>query len=126
MRGTVLIVGSEPGTSLSLQAPDGGTVGLVGEEIVLRQLSGLEVMVRGTADPPRTFQVAAAIVRGHAGVPAVDGILARNGAGWALLTADGVRIPIARLPQSLEGREGARVWMAGPLDRPPDAFGIIE
>ena len=44
----------------------------------------------------------------------------------ATLTIEGgERRPIARLPEALRGRVGARVWFAGPLDS-PDAFGVIE
>jgi hypothetical protein len=58
-------------------------------------------------------------------VPAVDGVLAREGERWFVVTADGRRLPVARLPAALRGRAGARVWLAGPPGEAPAAFGVI-
>lgn len=126
LRGTVAIVGAEPATSVMLQDDQGAATPLQGEEATLRALAGIEVAVRGLAGGRGTFQVASVAVRAHMGVPAVDGILVRRGAGWALITAPGDTVPIAYLPEVLRGSEGARVWLAGPLDRSPDAWGTIR
>lgn len=126
LRGTVEVVGSEPGTSVVLQVAADRYVTLLGERPLLLRLSGLEVMVRGELEAPRRFRVERVTVRASAGVPAEDGILAREGERWFLLTGDGRRLAIARVPEALRNRVGARVFLAGPLDRAPDSFGIIE
>lgn len=125
LRGTVEIVGSDPIPAIALLDGRGGGMTLVGEESLLRQLSGLEVVVWGALTAPRVFRVTRVSVRAHAGVPATDGVLTREGNGWVLVTPDG-RLPLTELPEALRGREGTRVWLAGPLDRTPDAFGIIR
>ena len=126
LRGTVEVVGSEPATSVALM-PGGGAraVTLEGERPLLDRLAGLEVAVWGSPVRPGVFRVERVAVRASGGVAAVDGVLAREGAGWVLVTEAG-RLPIARLPETLRGMAGARVWIAGPLDRAPDSFGIIR
>ncbi|HEY0023808.1 MAG TPA: hypothetical protein VGB24_12890 [Longimicrobium sp.] len=126
LRGTVDVVGSEPATWVVLRV-DGGTrdVALDGDAGVLRRLTGLEVTVWGERAAGGRFAVARVAVRSASGVTAVDGILAREGEGFALVTEDGRRLPIARLPETLRSAVGARVWLAGPLDRAPDSFGVI-
>lgn len=126
LRGRVAIVGSEPGTWAVLQM-DGGrrAVTLDGPRPLLDRLAGLEVAVWGVPGEPGVFRVDRFAVRASGGVPATDGILARERGGWVLVTGDGKHLPVAHLPELLEGMEGARVWLAGPLDRPPDSSGIL-
>lgn len=120
------IVGAEPGTWVVLRL-DGGSrdMTLLGDDVLLRRLAGLEVAVWGAVERPGSFRVTRLAVRSADGVPAVDGILTRVGEGFALVMADGRRLPIARLPDALRSSVGARVWLAGPLDRAPDSFGVI-
>ena len=125
LRGRVEVVGSEPATSVALLGPGSGAVMMTGEANVLRSLAGLEVVVWGEAEGSGGFRVSRFAVRAHAGVPAVDGVLVREGEGWFLTTEGGERRPIPRLPEALRGSEGARIWIAGPL-RAPDAFGVIN
>lgn len=126
LRGTVRIVGSEPGTSIVLEPAGGGApVTLEGERTVLERLSGIEVAVEGEPLPPGRFRVARVRVRAANGIPAVDGVLAREGGRDVLVMHDGTRRVVARLPEALRGRTGARIWLAGPLDGDIDAFGII-
>jgi hypothetical protein len=126
LRGTLEVVGSAPATSIALLL-EGGTraVTLEGERPLLDRLAGLEVAVWGTSVRPRVFRVDRVAVRASGGVAAVDGVLVREGGGWALAT-EGGRLPIARLPETLRGMAGARIWIAGPLDRAPDSFGVIR
>jgi hypothetical protein len=124
LRGTVEIVGSEPMTGIVLQT-GAGTPNLCGARELLRRVAGLEVAVWGARNAQGQFCVDRFAVRSANGVPAVDGILAREGQGFALVMADGRRLPIARLPDALRSSVGARVWLAGPLDRAPDSFGVI-
>jgi hypothetical protein len=126
LRGTVEVVGSEPGTSVALLM-DGGrrAVTLDGERPLLDRLAGLEVSVWGSLVRAGVFHVDRVAVRAAGGVPAVDGVLAREGAGWVLVTGDRRRLAILRLPEALRGMEGARVWISGRLDH-PDSFGVIR
>lgn len=125
LRGRVEVVGAEPATSIVLLGPGTGAVMLIGEAVAMRPLAGLEVVVSGEAEGARGFRVERFAVRAHMGVPAVDGVLGREGESWFLRLEGGERRPLPRLPEALRGREGARVWIAGPLDA-PDAFGVIE
>jgi hypothetical protein len=125
LRGTVVIAGSEPMTSIVLQTRAGATRSLCGAREPLRTVAGLEVAVWGAANAQGQFCVHRFAVRSANGVPAVDGILAREGRAFALVMGDGTRLPIARLPDALRSSVGARVWLAGPLDRAPDSFGVI-
>jgi len=126
LRGTVRVVGSEPLTQVVLEPAGGGAaVALEGERAVLQRLAAIEVMVAGDAETPGRFRVARVAVRSANGVPAVDGVLAREGDRWVLATADGRRLPVPHLPEALRDHAGARVWLAGPLDRAPDSFGVI-
>lgn len=125
LRGRVEVVGSEPGTSVALLDGRGGAVTLEGERAVLTRLAGLEVMVRGRPGAPRTFRVERVSVRRADGVPAVDGVLARGDGHDVLVMDDGRRVRLAVTPVALRGIYGARVWLAGPLDRAPDTFGVI-
>ncbi len=120
------IVGSEPGTWVVLRL-DGGSrdVTLLGDDVLLRRLAGLEVAVWGAAERPGSFRVTRLAVRSADGVPAVDGVLVRSEQGVALLTDGGRLLPVPHLPGTLRGRVGARVWLSGPLDRAPNSFGVI-
>lgn len=126
LRGTIEVVGSEPATSIALLM-DGGrrAVTLLGERPLLDRLSALEVTVWGDPVRPGVFRVDRFAVRAADGIAAVDGVLAQERGGWALVTADGRHHPISRLPEALAGMEGARVWIAGSIGR-PDTFGIIR
>lgn len=127
LRGVVEVVGAMPATSIALLM-DGGAraVTLEGEGGGLRQVQGLEVTVWGEEARPGVFRVDRFAVRAMDGIPAVDGVLARVGDAYVLVTEEGVRVPIARLPEALRGRVGSRVWVAGPPHREVDSYGIIE
>jgi len=126
LRGTVEVVGSEPGTSVVLTDGRGGAVTLEGERQVLLALQALEVTVHGRMmEGPRRFHVERVAVRSANGVAAVDGVIAREAGRAVLVTGDGRRLPVPHLPAQLAAKVGARVWLAGPLDRHPDTFGVI-
>lgn len=124
LRGRVEVVGAEPATSVALLDGAGGAVTLMGDTERLRSAAGLEVVVWGEGDARAGFRVGRFAVRSHMGVPAVDGVLGREGEGWFLRLEGGERRPLPRLPEALRGREGARVWIAGPLAA-PETFGVI-
>jgi hypothetical protein len=127
LRGIVEVVGSEPATSVALLM-DGGAppVTLDGERPMLDRLAGLEVAVWGSLVRPGVFRVERVAVRAAGGVAAVDGVLVHDAGGWALTTEDGRRLPVLYLPDALRGMAGARIWLAGPLDRAPDSSGVIK
>jgi hypothetical protein len=127
LRGRVAVVGSEPATSAALTMDGGPGVTLAGlSRAAAERLAGLEVVVWGAAEEPRSFRVSRFAVRAANGVAAVDGVLLRESGRDLLLTADGRRLAVPHLPAALAGRTGARIWLAGPLDRSPDSFGVIE
>lgn len=125
LRGTVRITGPEPGVTFVVVDAAGRGTALAGDRALLERLAGLEVMVEGDATPGVPFRVVAVRVRAVEGVAAVDGVLARDGDRDVLVMHDGTRRVVARLPQALRGRTGARVWLAGPLDGDIDSFGVI-
>ena len=113
----------------------GAPVALAGaQRATLRALDGLEVMVTGrrttnlSAAIPRggvVFEVDSFVVRAVDGVAATDGIVASEGGRFYLVTAVGSRLPASFLPVALRQKLGARVFLAGSLDQPPAAYGII-
>jgi hypothetical protein len=126
LRGTVRIAGSEPMTSRVLEPSDGGpAVTLEGERTVLERLAGIEVAVEGEPAAAGRFRVTRVHVRAANGVPAVDGVLARDGGRDVLVLGDGSRRVITTLPRPLRTRTGAWIWLAGPLDGDIDSFGVI-
>ena len=124
VRGTLLATGSEPGVTYVVVDAAGRATPLEGDRALLRRLSGLEVAVHGTR-AAHAFQAADLSVRAAEGVPATDGVLAREDGRDVLVLRDGSRRTVARLPAALRGRTGARVWLAGPLDGDIDSFGVI-
>ena len=133
VRGIVSITGSEPLTTMQLTTTTGGGWQLVGDSLqTLRAAVGLEIMVRGvvlatdpTARPDAQFAVVRFVVRRADGVAAQDGVLERDGTGYALRMADDRRASLTDVPLALRERIGARIWWAGPLDRAPIAYGIL-
>lgn len=126
LRGTVQVVGSEPATSVVVQPAGGGPdVELEGDRRVLDRLAGLDVLVRGERVAGGHLRVTRTEVRSVNGVPAVDGVLARDAGRDVLVMRDGTRRVIARLPEALRDATGSRVWLAGPLDGDIDSFGVI-
>lgn len=136
-RGVVQRVGAEPLAAMVLVPEDGSVLALHGAAPAdLAAVSSVEVMVAGSMTTRRdpaaapagapVFEVRWFEVRAVEGVPALDGVLEQDGPRWLLRTRDGVRHVVARLPSLLTGEPGARVYLAGPLDQPPVAYGIIS
>lgn len=126
LRGTLRITGSEPGVIFIVVDDSGRATPLEGDRVLLERLAGVEVAVEGEAVADAPFRVARVAVRAVEGVAAVDGVLAREGGRDVLVLADGTRRVVARLPEPLRGRTGARVWLAGPLDGDIDSSGVIS
>lgn len=136
LRGIVRRVGSEPNTSLTLERAGAATVPLLSRSPdPLEAAEGLEVMVAGawgeahrpdaTPTVAREFLVNSFLVRGVDGEPAVDGLLLLEGSRFRLLLIDGRRLELPALPDGLQGRAGARVYLAGPLAEPL-SYGILR
>ncbi|HEY8470554.1 MAG TPA: DUF5818 domain-containing protein [Longimicrobiales bacterium] len=132
LRGTVAIVGAEPLARVVLRPAGGGAeVELVGpQREALARVAGAEVVAVGRPAPGTTpgpaLEAVSFTVTAVDGQPAVDGRLEREAGGLVLVTPDGRRVRLVRPPAALEAWVGARVWVAGPLDREPQAFGMIE
>lgn len=135
LRGTVQVVGNEPGT-VTLTATDAAArpiAVLVDADAALRAAAGLEVMVRGVRRGPSdalpvptvAFAVGSFSVRAVDGTAAVDGVLGRDGTRLTLRLADGSRVTLAAPPTALQELVGARIYWAGPFDRPPRAYGLL-
>ena len=132
LRGTVRLVGSEPGL-LVLEATTGAVSDVTGASLdALRAAEGLEVMLVGRAGAPTGltpsrigFDIVRFAVRRAAGVPAIDGILVRTGESFALRLVDGTVVPLTYMPEGLRGAVGARIYLAGPLDDAPRAYGVL-
>jgi hypothetical protein len=60
------------------------------------------------------------------GVPATDGTLALSGDALVLVASNGKRYKLVNPSPVLRANVGHRVWVSGPLDRQPVAYGIID
>lgn len=134
LRGVVQRVGAEPQTQLTARGADGATC-VLRFPAVTPGIEGLEVTLWGartTGVEPRAggatcvLAVTRYAVRAVDGVPAVDGILLLSETSYALDLAGGARPQVWNVPPTLKGQVGARIFWAGPLDRAPVAYGVLE
>ncbi|MCU0634477.1 MAG: hypothetical protein MUE41_06355 [Gemmatimonadaceae bacterium] len=126
IRGIVAVVGSAPMTQVVVRLTDGSTVTLNGMAASdIGRVAGTEVMVRGVRTTPMEMVAAEFAVRTVEGMPAADGMLVATSDGLVLLGRDGTRRQVSNAPPSLRALAGARVWIAGSLER-PTAFGRIS
>jgi hypothetical protein len=136
MRGMVMETGSDPVTSLLLVAAGNRErVALGGSALpLIRRAVGLEIMVEGRLTAQRApvtpagapiFNVERFVVRAADGIAAHDGIVTVDGESYGLKTADGKTHRVPHMPDALRAKRGARVFLAGPLDRAPSSYGII-
>ena len=103
------------------------SIRLIGSEAdALRSLAGAEVEVRGTNIAAEAFLVSSFSVRMVDGQPATDGILEEVPEGYGLWMPDNTLKMIVDPPAELIQYVGERVWIAGPADQPPVAFGVIS
>jgi len=100
---------------------------LKGEHLeALERLSAIEVWLAGTLDPTRNeMLVTDFAVRSVDGVPAIDGRLIVEGDALILESREGRRL-IVNPPVALQDMVGYHVWIAGPADAEPVAFGVIR
>jgi hypothetical protein len=133
LRGLVAVTGSEPLTTVQLTTATGDGWHLVGDSLdAVRAAAGLEIMVRGvvlapdrTSRPSARLDAVRFVVRSADGIAAQDGVLERDGAGFALRLADGRLLTLTDVPVTLREQIGARIWWAGRLDRAPVAYGVL-
>ena len=132
VRGIVERVGSDPGSVFTVRAPDGSRCAL--QMSPSAAVEGLEVAFWGTrrgaaARAPGvscTLTVERFAVRAADGIAAVDGTLLMLGNSYALELASGARLALRQVPPALRPMIGARIFWAGPLDRAPAAYGVLD
>jgi hypothetical protein len=125
VRGKVQVVGVEALPVITL-VPDEGrrALTLVGPPS-LRRVEGLTVVVLGRLLGSKLMVKQFTVVAAN-GVPATDGRLVAEGAALYLETAHRVRHRLVQPSPRLWAEAGKRVWVSGPLDHEPVAYGIIE
>jgi hypothetical protein len=95
------------------------------------------VEVRGSWNADGTFEVADFVVQMVGGAPVLDGILVavydtklqtedRMVLGYALQLTRGDTVELKDPSTDLLAHIGERVWVAGPIEGPPTAFGVIS
>jgi hypothetical protein len=123
--GTIQIVGTDPfPRTVILPAYSGISLRLFGPP-TLQRLDGLQVQVVGQRAGDQ-FTVKRFLVVSANGQPATDGRLVMDGGTLYLVTEDGARHALVHPSPNLRSRVGQRVWVSGPLDREPIAYGFID
>jgi hypothetical protein len=125
MEGIVRLVGVDAFPQVVLARDDSSPAVTLDGPMSLRRVAGLMVAVVGARVGTR-FTVTRFVVTGANGAKAVDGILAMEADSLTLVLGDGKRIRVLGGPPALRAAIGHRVWISGPLDRAPVAYGIIE
>ena len=137
VEGIVRVVGSDPSPQVVLSVGEGmatAQIALVGEyRDELGTLSGVSVAVVGDSVvnpqgmPAHAIDVLEYDVVAVNSAPAYLGILARRDGVWWLDREESFRLTL--LPSDLEGRVGAKVWVAGPVDGDElrvQSYGIVR
>jgi hypothetical protein len=123
--GTVQVTGAEPFPRLILRPANGDLpLRLIGPP-VLQRVDGLQIQVAGKRAGDQ-FTVRSFLVVGANGQDATDGKLVQDGGTYYIVTQDGSRHPLVDPPANLRAHVGGRVWVSGPLDHEPIAYGIIQ
>lgn len=123
--GTVEIVGTDPfPRTVILPANAGLPLRLLGPP-ALQRVNGLEVQIVGQRAGDQ-FTVKSFTVVSANGQPATDGRLVMDSGTLYIVTEDGVRHALVNPSPNLRTRIGQRVWVSGPLDREPIAYGYIQ
>ena len=132
--GVVKLLGSAPTAQLTLlPVGGGGNIALTGpSRAALERTNGAHIWVSGTLSSgpgrplaARSMKVERFVVRAVDGVSATDGVLSADGDALILTASDGKRHRLVTPPSGLRSHVGARVWIAGPIDREPTTFGVI-
>lgn len=124
LRGILGVRGKDSLPDLILQTAADTLVLRSADIETLRRVIGFDVVVRGNR-AGASFDVTSFVVRALDGERATDGTLDVDHGVFFVRTADGARVNISTIPSPLRGEIGSRVYLVGPLDRMPSAFGII-
>jgi hypothetical protein len=92
---------------------------------LLKKVDGLGVAVVG-ARTGQTMVVDHFTVISANGLPATDGRLTARGDTLVLTSADGVAHPLVHPSPVLRAHIGSRAWIAGPIDKEPVSYGIVQ
>lgn len=123
--GKVQVVGVQASPRIMLvRDGGGGSLTLVGRPS-LAKVDGLRVAVVGTLEGSKLSVTRFTVLEAN-GVPATDGRLVADGDDLYLETVDQVRHRLVQPSPKLRAQVGHRVWVSGPLDREPVAYGFIE
>jgi hypothetical protein len=123
--GTIQIVGTDPfPRTVIIPGYSGLPLRLIGPP-TLQRLDGLQVQVVGQRAGDQ-FTVKSFLVLSANGQPATDGKLVMDGGTLYIVTEDGERHALVNPSPNLRARVGQRVWVSGPLDREPIAYGFIN
>ena len=121
-----------------LNTSDGMEIPLAGASTaLLARVDDAGVEVRGSWNLDGTFEVADFVVQMVGGTPVLDGVLVamydtplktddRIVLGYALQLTRGDIVELKDPSTDLLAHIGERVWVAGPTDGPPTAFGVIS
>lgn len=123
--GTIQIVGTDPfPRTVIIPANSAISLRLIGPP-TLQRVNGLGVQIVGQLAGEQ-FTVRSFTVVSANGQPATDGRLAKDGDTLYIVTQDGARHALVNPSPNLRTRVGQRVWVSGPLDHEPIAYGLIE
>ncbi|GAC1688678.1 MAG: hypothetical protein NVS9B3_07270 [Gemmatimonadaceae bacterium] len=123
-RGTLRLSGSDVAPTATLTTTTGRLL-LQGDMRMLARRAGLDVWGEGALLAPFTFQVARFAVRGALGDPAIDGILERTAAGFALRLLDGSSHAVRGAPATFGDLVGQRLWMTETRAGVLGSYGVI-
>jgi hypothetical protein len=125
--GRVDVVGVDPLLTIVLRTTDPKHPILLDGPLMdqLRHVNGLDVLVTGRRHD-RFITVDSFRVISANGVPATDGQLIASGDTLILVTSDGIRHALVHPSPSLKSQVGGRIWVSGPLDHEPVAYGFID
>jgi len=137
IEGIVRVVGNDPSPQVVLSVGEGATtrqIALVGDlREELGRLSGVAVAILGDSVanpqgmPVHAIDVLAYDVISVNSAPAYLGVLANRDGEWWLDCEEPLRLSL--LPSGLDGRVGAKVWVAGPLEGDllrVQSYGIVK
>jgi hypothetical protein len=117
---------------------DGLEIPLAGyRTLMLARVNDAGVEVRGFWNTDGAFEVTEFVVEIVNGAPVLDGVLiavydteiyteTSTILGYALQLTRGDTVELKEPPAELLAFVGDRVWVAGPIDGPPTAFGVIS
>jgi hypothetical protein len=114
------------GTALMLVQDDGSTIGLTGDQaLAMYSIVDDQVEVDGQLDETGEMFVQRFIVTAVGGQPVLDGVLDLTPDGWVIRLTRGGDRGVMDPTDDLQQHIGDRIWLAGPDDAAPTAFGVI-